>query len=142
MDEMPPSFDMPSPVTIEKHGAKTVGIKTTRHERTNFTVILGYLTDGMKLPAMCIFKLKTILHKVFPLNVIIIIRVNEKWWYNEHEMHYWINNIWTKCSELAKPQSLLVLDSFRGYLVDSVKYCFKENNTHLAVIYHSQRINQ
>jgi len=132
MDETPLSFDMPSPVTIEKRGSKTVGIKTTGHERTNFTVILGCLADGTKLPAMCIFKLKTIPRDVFPLNVII--RVNEKGWCNEHEMHYWINNVWTRRSEVAKPESLLVLDSFRGHLMDSVKFHFKENNTHLAVI--------
>ncbi|CAG8626668.1 9673_t:CDS:10 [Paraglomus brasilianum] len=92
MDETPLSFDMPSPVTIEKRGSKTV--------------------------AMCIFKLKTIPRDVFPPNVII--RVNEKGWCNEHEMHYWINNVWTRCSEVAKPESLLVLDSFRGHLMDSV----------------------
>ena len=78
------------------------------------------------------FKLKNIPCEVFPQGVVI--KVNEKGWCNEHEMHYWINNVWNKRSELVKPQSLLVLDSFRGHLVDSVKYLFKEDNTHLAVI--------
>src|SRR6185437_3303555 len=88
--------------------------------------------DGRKLPAVCIFKLKNIFRKTFPEDVII--RVNEKGWCNENEMHYWINNVWTERSELENPQSLLILDSFRGHLVDSVKHEFQENNTHLAVI--------
>jgi len=59
-----------STVTIEKRESNA------GHKRTNFTVILECLADGTKLPAMCIFKLKTILREVFPPNVII--RVNEK----------------------------------------------------------------
>ncbi|CAG8661898.1 10989_t:CDS:2, partial [Scutellospora calospora] len=42
-------FDMPSLVILEKCRAKTVSIRTTRHEKAYFTVILRYLADRMKL---------------------------------------------------------------------------------------------
>ncbi|CAG8691206.1 35613_t:CDS:2, partial [Racocetra persica] len=34
--------------TIEKHGSKTVDIKTTKHEKTSFMIILKYLTNRIK----------------------------------------------------------------------------------------------
>ncbi|CAG8808350.1 18359_t:CDS:1, partial [Gigaspora rosea] len=43
-------FNMPSPVTLEKHEAKTVSIRTIGHKKSCFTVILGCLADGTKLP--------------------------------------------------------------------------------------------
>ena len=76
MDETSLSFDMPYPVTLEKCGAKTVSIRTTSREKTSFTIILGCLADGRKLPAVCIFKLKNIPCETFPEDIII--RVNEK----------------------------------------------------------------
>ncbi|CAG8435399.1 7889_t:CDS:2 [Scutellospora calospora] len=75
--------------------AKTVSIRTTRHEKACFTVILRCLADGTKL-------------------------------------------LPTKYNLLGNPQSLLVLDAFRGHLVDSVKHWFNEKNTDLVVI--SRRI--
>ena len=132
MDETPLAFDMPSPVTLEKRGAKTVSIRTTGHEKACFTVILGCLADGTKLPPVCIFKLKNVPREVFPPGVII--RVNEKGWCNELVMHDWIDNVWTERNPLGNPQSLLILDAFKGHLVDSIKHRFSEKNTHLAVI--------
>ena len=93
---------------------------------------MGCLADGRKLPSVCIFKLKNIPRENFPEGVII--RVNAKGWCNEEEMIYWINNVWSERSESGNPQSLLILDSFRGHTVDPVKHEFRRNNTHLAVI--------
>ena len=42
--------------------------------------------------------------------------------------------MWTQRNKLGNPRSLLVLDSFRGHLVNSVKNRFKEKQTNLAVI--------
>src|SRR6266542_3292707 len=60
MDETPMWFDLLSNTTINQKGVKTVNIRTTGHERTSFTVVLGCMADGTKLPAVCIFKLKNI----------------------------------------------------------------------------------
>ncbi|CAG8584843.1 5401_t:CDS:2, partial [Diversispora eburnea] len=38
MDETPLTFDMPSNMTVEETGSRTVSIHTTGHEKSNFTV--------------------------------------------------------------------------------------------------------
>ena len=71
MDETPVSFDLPSNTTIDELGARSVSIRITGHEKTNFTVVLSYLADGTKLPLLIIFKLKNISRGNFPSEVII-----------------------------------------------------------------------
>ena len=50
MDETPVTFDLPSNITIDETGARSISIQTTGHEKTNFTVVLSYIADGTKLP--------------------------------------------------------------------------------------------
>src|SRR6266496_2452486 len=93
MDETPMWFDLPNNTTINQKGAKTVNICTTGHECTSFTVVLRCIADGIKLPAVCIFKLKNIPKKIFLRSIYI--RVNEKGWVNEQKMLWWIETVWT-----------------------------------------------
>jgi hypothetical protein len=132
MDETPMWFDLPSNMTINQKGAKTVNIRTTGHERSSFTVILACMADGTKLPAVCIFKLKNVPKEKFPNGIYI--RANEKGWVNEQEMLWWVENVWTSRNRFGNPRSMLVLDSFRGHIVDSVKNRLVEKNTNMAVI--------
>ena len=132
MDETSLSFDLPYSTTLEARGAKTVNIRTTGHERSCFTVILACLADGTKLEPTVIFKLKNIPRETFPEGVHV--RVNEKGWCNGTEMLYWINNVWSEHNSFGNPNSLLVLDSFRGHTLDSVIEEFTDKQTHLAVI--------
>ena len=132
MDETPMSFDLPSNTTIDERGARSVSIRTTGHERTNFTVVLTCMADGTKLPPLIIFKLKKIPKGNFSPEVIV--RANPTGWMNESEMLYWIENVWVKRARLSNPQSLLVLDSFSAHIVDTVKRRFREKNTEIAVI--------
>ena len=134
MDETPVSFDLPNSYTLEKRGSNTINIKTTGYERSMFTVMLGCMADRSKLLPVIIFKLKNKPRENFPDDVFI--RTNAKGWVNEEEMIWWINNIWSKrtSNQLLNPRSLLVLDSFRGHLVDSVKQKFYEKSTNIAVI--------
>lgn len=132
MDETPVSFDLPTNTTVDELGARSVSIRTTGHERTNFTVVLTCMADGTKLPPLIIFKLKNIPRGNFPPGVII--RTNQKGWMNENEMLFWIENVWVKRERLSNPQSLLVLDSFSAHIVDSVKRRFIEKKTDIAVI--------
>jgi hypothetical protein len=60
MDETPISFDLPANTTVNEWGARSVSIRTTGHEKTNFTVVLSCMADGTKLPPIIIFKLKNI----------------------------------------------------------------------------------
>jgi len=93
MDETSVTFDLPYSTTLDHCGTLTVNIQTTGHEKSNFTVILGCMADGTKLPAVCIFKLKNISRESFPEGIFI--RVNDKGWCNEQEMLWWIENVWT-----------------------------------------------
>ncbi len=132
MDETPLWFDLPSNTTIDHKGAKTVSIRTTGHERSSFTVILGCMADGTKLPAVCIFKLKNIPKENFLYGIHI--RANEKGWANEKEILWQIETVWTSRNPFGNSRSMLILDSFRNYIVDSVKNRLVEKNTNIAVI--------
>ncbi|GBC01371.1 hypothetical protein RclHR1_41660001 [Rhizophagus clarus] len=125
-------FDLPSNTTINQKGAKTVNICITGHKQSSFTVILACMADGTKLPAVCIFKLKNVLKEKFPNSIYI--RANEKGWVNEQEILWWVENVWTSRNRFGNPRSMLVLDSFRGHIVDSVKNRLVEKNTNMAVI--------
>jgi DDE superfamily endonuclease/Tc5 transposase DNA-binding domain len=132
MDETPVSFDLPTNTTVDEWGARSVSIRTTGHEKTNFTVVLSCMADGTKLPPLIIFKLKNIPRGNFSPEVII--RANKTGWMNESEMLFWIENVWTKRERFSNPNSLLVLDSFSAHIVDSVKRRFNEKHTNIAVI--------
>ena len=93
MDETPVTFDLPSSYTLEKRGSSTINIKTTGHERSTFTVILGCMADGTKLPPVVIFKLKNVPRETFPDGIFV--RTNEKGWVNENEMNWWVENVWS-----------------------------------------------
>ena len=76
MNETSVTFDLPYSFTLKKYGSSSINIKTTGHERSIFTVILGCMADGTKLPLVVIFKLKNIPREDFPYRVYV--RVNEK----------------------------------------------------------------
>lgn len=133
MDETPVTFDLPSNTTIDETGARSISIRTTGHEKTNFTVVLSCMADGTKLPPLVIFKLKKIPRGNFPPEVVV--RANQTGWMNEQEMMYWIEKIWTKrAPRFSNPRSLLVLDSFSAHIMDSVKRRFIEKSTNIAII--------
>jgi len=73
MNKIPIAFNLPSNITVEHHGTKSVSILSTEHKCANFTVILAYITNGEKLPSVIIFKL-------------VIVRTNSNGWMNEDEI--------------------------------------------------------
>src|SRR6266511_4414709 len=132
MDETLVTFDLSSNTTIDEVGAKTISIRTTGHEKTNFTVVLACMADRTKLPPLIIFKLKKVPKGKFPSDVIV--HANPTGCMNENEMLYLIENVCVKRARLSNPQSLLVLDSFSAHIFDSVKRRFGEKNTNIAII--------
>lgn len=133
MDEVPVTFDMPSNYTVHPKGSNAVRIKTTGNEKTGFTVVLCVMADGSKLKPMIIFKRKTLPKKeIFPADVII--QANEKGWVDEPMMKIWISEVWAKRpGSFFKPKSMLILDSARAHITDSVKEVLSKNSK-LAVI--------
>src|ERR1043165_747488 len=71
MNKTPVTFDLPSNTTIDKVGAKTISIRTTGYEKTNFTVVLACMADGTKLPPLIIFKLKKVSKGKFLSDIIV-----------------------------------------------------------------------
>lgn len=76
MDEVPLTFDIPVNHTVARKGTSTVLIRSTGHEKSSFTVVLGCHGNGQKLSPMVIFKRKTLPKEKFPPGVII--KANEK----------------------------------------------------------------
>ena len=75
-------FDLPGNRTMNQKGEKNVLVKTTGHEKTNFTVVLSCLADGNKLRAMIIFKHKILpKYAVFPSGILAC--AHEKGWMNK-----------------------------------------------------------
>ncbi|GES99374.1 pogo transposable element with KRAB domain [Rhizophagus clarus] len=133
MDKTPISFNLSNNTTVEQRGTRTISILSTRHERSNFTVVLACTVDGTKLPPVIIFKLVNVLHEEFPDGVIIW--ANRDGWMNESEMIWWIENIWTRRARRGvNLRSLLVLDSFTAHKTTTVKNQFCEKYTDIAVI--------
>lgn len=132
-DETPLTFDMPPNTTVSEKGVSSVPIKTTGCEKQRCTVMLAVTADGRKLPPFVIFKRKTV--PKMKLGARIHIRAQENGWMNEELMQDWIDTVWGKRpGALLRLPSLLVLDSFKGHLVESVKEKLCDMRTHLAVI--------
>jgi len=133
MDETLMTFDMAGFRTVNKKGDKTVRVKTTGSEKAHFTVILSCLADGTKLPAMVIFKRKTMPKDKLPSGVNVA--VQEKRWVDKNLLQQWLKNVWDRRpGALLKKKSMLVWDMFKAYLVDSMKKQLKKKKTTQAVI--------
>ena len=56
-------------------------------------------------------------------------------WMDEEGLKIWVQKVWkARPGGLLRKKSLLIWDSFRAHLVDSVKRAVKETNTDIAVI--------
>lgn len=133
-DQTPLCFDLPYRYTINEKGAKSVTVRTTGHEKSRFTVMLGCTADGGKLPPYLVFKRKTMpKNMVFPSGVHI--RVHPKGWMEEKSMKDWISNVWDRRpGALLQPKSMLVLDAFRCHTMPSIKEKLAGGNTNLVII--------
>jgi hypothetical protein len=158
MDETPVWFDMAGNFSIHPKGEKTVHIRGTGNENNRFTVVLTcaagknlynlvifnklflisnffLLTDGTKLPPICIFKGKQMPRgEKAPLGVVVWFQ--ESGWMNADLMKHYIDylNRMRKSYNQYRFPAMMVYDSFRGHLEESVKGKFNESNIDLAVI--------
>lgn len=134
MDEVPIPFDMPANRTIEQVGANSVPIMTTGNEKTTCTVVLACSSSGLKLSPMVIFKRKTLPKGKFPDGVVV--KANEKGWMDEELMRVWLNEVFVKRPGgfFHTSSSMLVCDSMRAHLTESVKSLVNRTNTVLTVI--------
>ncbi|CAJ0898964.1 15900_t:CDS:2 [Entrophospora sp. SA101] len=90
MDETPVYFDMVGNLTIDKHGAKTVQVRTTGNDKNRFICVLIILADGTKLPPIVIFKGKR-MPKNLPSQIIVL--MHPKGWMDEIGMKAWFDKL-------------------------------------------------
>ncbi|PKB95181.1 hypothetical protein RhiirA5_437209 [Rhizophagus irregularis] len=112
MDKTPVWFDMAGNITVNNKGDKTVHIRTTGNDKNHFTVGLTCLADEIKYPPICIFK-----GKQLPCGEVILKDFLFKFRMSEN---------------LSKEPAMMVYDSFRDHLEESVKTKFKQHNFQLA----------
>ena len=128
MDETPMRFELPSSRTLEFSGSRTVPVKSCGAEKRSFTVVLAVAADGTKVPPKVIFKgVRTPRDLVVPHPLRV--SFHKKGWMDEQGVREWIRQS-LPCAE----RSLLVWDSFRAHLTDSVKGDLKQRNIDVAVI--------
>ncbi|KAK9404800.1 hypothetical protein NXF25_009627 [Crotalus adamanteus] len=129
MDETPMNFDMVGNKTVHQKGEKTILIKTTGHEKSSFTVVLGCTADGAKLRPMIIFKRKTMPKLKFAVGCFV--HMNEKGWMDEERVKLWLDNVWSRRpGGLIEKRSLLVW----AHLTPSTKQRLARIKTDAAVI--------
>ena len=130
MDETPMYFDIVPGRTVDTKGTKTVKVRMTGAEKRHITVVLAVSNNGNVLPLMIIFKGKRELKLDVPRGYVVC--VQEKGWVDEPIMLRWVNEIFRRYTK-RKP-SIIVLDSFRAHLTDTVKLAFRRVNAAMAVI--------
>ncbi|CAG8604231.1 11516_t:CDS:2, partial [Scutellospora calospora] len=64
------SFDFSSNIIVDNCSIHTVSIRTSGHEKSNFTLVLTCLADGTKLPSIIIFKLMNVPRQPFFARII------------------------------------------------------------------------
>lgn len=85
-------------------------------------------------PCMTIFKRKTMPKEKLPAGIVV--KVNPKGWMDEAMMKDWLNECYSKRPGgfFRRSKCLLVLDSMRAHITDTVKQAIKATNTIPAVI--------
>ena len=70
-DQTPVFFNMPSNVTVDRNGAKSVIIKSTGNEKSCITVMLGVTANRRKLPPYVILKRKMLPQEQLPAGIVL-----------------------------------------------------------------------
>ncbi|EXX75300.1 hypothetical protein RirG_042970 [Rhizophagus irregularis DAOM 197198w] len=135
MDETPVWFDMTGNFTIDNRGEKTIHIRGTGNEKNRFTVVLTVSADGTKFPPICIFKGKRLSHgEQIPSGVIVWFQQNG--WMDSELMKDYVDYVNSNLGKMgiSNAPTMMVYDSFRGHLEESVKIKFRDRGIDLAVI--------
>ncbi|GBB89805.1 hypothetical protein RclHR1_16600001 [Rhizophagus clarus] len=136
MDKTHVWFDMAGNFTIDQTGERTIHICGTRNEKNRFTVVLTCAADGTKFPPICIFKGKKLPHNerdLIPSGIIVWFQQNG--WMDSNLMMDYVDYInESRTDSESKFPMIIVYDSFKEHLEESVKKKFHENGIDLAVI--------
>ena len=104
MDETPLWMDMPGETTVSRAGERTISIRTTRHDKGHFTVVLAAMADGRKLKPYVVFKDVRPVAELAKIPGVVVV-YSRNGWMNEELTKDWISRAW---GLLAFDQHLLV----------------------------------
>ena len=125
--------DMTSDTTVEYIGARTVGLKTTGHEKVRVSVCLAAKTNGSKMKPMVVFgggkSEMSKLNEEFRSKCITASSDNA--WINEDLTMIWVEKVLGKFSFGCR---LLAWDSFSCHIIDSVKDKVKEISADMLIV--------
>jgi hypothetical protein len=142
MDETPLYFDAPGNRTIDKIGAKTVEIATTKHEKDRITVVLCASCFGAQVDTLVIHRTgeKKRMKKTNNLSRQIITAKDKRvpiWishsptaYMNHSIMTKWIEEIYkvhTKTSGCEPSDSVLFLDNMGAHKMEEIEDVFTQH---------------
>ena len=131
MDETPVFFDLVPNKTVETQGKKSVIVRTSGSDKRHVTVMLAVSASGDVLPTFVIFKGKRPLKDIkAPKDVTVL--VQQKAWVDESVMLRWVDD--SLRAYTNRNRTLLVMDSFRCHLMDSIKKRLRKANAETAII--------
>ena len=130
MDETPVFFDLVPNKTVNQEGNKSVIVRTSGSDKRHVTVMLAVSAAGDVLLTFIIFKGKRPLKDIKASSDVIVL-VQEKAWVDESIMLKWVDE--SLRAYTNRNRTLLVIDSFRCHLMDSIKKRLRKSNAELAV---------
>ena len=132
MDETTCWMDMPSDTTVAVTGACSVPLKTTGHEKNNFTVILTARSDGVKMKPFVVFKGKgTRLIKELQNIPGIVVCFSSNGWMNDPLTIEYLKSI---IGTFSFEKRLLVWDAYRCHTSEAVRAETKRLRLHTAIV--------
>ena len=123
MDQTICRFDSP-PSATNVRGARTICITTTGAEKHGFTVYLGILANGSKLPAFVVFKercgqLGPWVKAALRILEIVLVTTTTNGWMTKEKVHHWLRGLWDVSSYSTR--RLLMLDCYHPHLAEGTK---------------------
>jgi hypothetical protein len=161
VDETPVFLDAPSNRTIDRIGAKTIEIGTTKHEKDRVSVVICISMDGAVLDALIIHKCyeKTVFKKknnIFPAQVTHSDGVTARMWVGYSAKAYmnrcimlkwldqifmaYVNTIDARHSQLSsgavsgRRRSVLLMDNMGAHDTEEVEADLKQRDIHAVLL--------
>ena len=127
------SNDMLFNTTIHKYGAKSVCLKSTRHEKFAVIVCLAAKVDGTKLRQFFVFRAAKRESKSFDeeSESCCVVKSSANVWVKEEVINIWVKQV---LGVFSFNKQLLVWDSYECHMTDSVRKDIKTMNVDSVII--------
>lgn len=120
-------------VIVDNQGEKFVLVKTLGREKLKIIVMFGVLVDGRKLFLYIILRGIYIFFGKFFSGMEI--RCYRYGWMIEDLMQDWLEVVWRRrIGVVFKQRGMLILNGFRGYVIDFVKSFMESMNIDMVII--------